>query len=84
MLTYQSIHWTWAALLFAAITSGIATAQTFTTITEGAIVADSGDSWGPAWGDYDNDGFIDLFVGNVPANGSANNFLYRNRGDGSF
>jgi hypothetical protein len=35
---------------------------------------------GQAWGDYDNDGFVDLFVtGNLAAN-----TRYHNRGDGSF
>ena len=35
---------------------------------------------GQAWGDYDRDGWVDLFVtGNL-----APNALYRNRGDGSF
>jgi hypothetical protein len=34
----------------------------FTKITTGAIVTDGGSSIGPAWGDYDNDGWIDLFV----------------------
>ncbi len=32
-----------------------------------------------AWGDYDNDGFVDLVVTNYGAN-----LLYRNRGDGTF
>ena len=35
---------------------------------------------GQAWGDFDNDGWIDLFVtGNLAANA-----LYRNQGDGTF
>jgi hypothetical protein len=32
------------------------------------------------WGDYDNDGYPDLYVSNY----GEENFLYRNRGDGTF
>src|SRR5436190_8087565 len=53
---------------------------TFTRITTGLIATDGGDSSGCAWGDFDNDGFPDLFVGN----GGTKNFLYRNNGDGTF
>src|SRR5215470_12942083 len=53
---------------------------TFTKITTGLIATEGGDSSGCAWGDFDNDGFPDLFVGN----GSSRNFLYRNKGDGTF
>lgn len=35
---------------------------TVTKITAGAIATDGGDSSGCAWGDYDNDGYRDLFV----------------------
>jgi hypothetical protein len=52
----------------------------FTKITTGLIATDGGDSSGAAWGDFDNDGFPDLFVGN----GGTKNFLYRNNGDGTF
>lgn len=52
----------------------------FTKITEGTIVNDQHDSHGCAWCDYDNDGFIDLFV----ANYNINNCLYKNMGNGSF
>lgn len=35
-----------------------------------------------AFGDYDNDGWIDLYITN--SGGDKHNFLYRNNGDGSF
>lgn len=68
---------------YGAVTSQVATLTidpTFTKITTGQIAMDGGDSSGCAWGDFDNDGFPDLFVGN----GGTKNFLYRNNGDGTF
>jgi hypothetical protein len=53
----------------------------FTKITEGDIVDDGGGSFGCAWGDYDDDGYMDLFVANWNI---ENNFLYRNNADGTF
>lgn len=47
---------------------------TFTKVTEGSVVEDKGRSRGCAWGDYDNDGFLDLFVTNDTG---EPNFLYR-------
>jgi hypothetical protein len=66
------------------LATSLASAQaqsSFTKITMGAIVNDGGSSYGCAWGDYDNDGFIDLAVANA---GGQNNFLYRNTGNGAF
>ena len=47
---------------------------TFTKITNSVAVNDGGDSFAAAWGDYDNDGFLDLFV----ANRRGANSLYHN------
>jgi len=52
---------------------------TFTDVTERAGVAGAGYGMGAAVGDYDNDGWPDLFVANV--NG---NQLFHNNGDGTF
>lgn len=58
---------------------------TFTQITEGEIVTEGGYSSGSDWGDVNNDGFIDLYVGNAFANGQEiDNYFYLNNGDGSF
>ena len=40
-----------------------------------------GASHGCNWGDYDNDGWLDLFVANRVG---QNDFLYHNNGDGTF
>ena len=38
-----------------------------------------------AWGDYDNDGYVDLFVPTATSSfGGANDLLYHNNGDGTF
>ena len=53
----------------------------FTKISTGDIVNDGGNSVGSAWGDFDNDGDMDLYVTNAS---NQNNFLYVNNGDGTF
>lgn len=69
------------AVAISLATLGSAFAQTFTRITTGAIASDPGLSRGPAWGDYNNDGFEDLFVA---SDGGGVDYLYRNNGDGTF
>lgn len=51
----------------------------FEDVTDRAGVGFAGYGMGAAWGDYDNDGDLDLYV---TAFGS--NVLYRNQGDGTF
>ncbi len=52
---------------------------TFTDVTEKAGLAGVGYSMGVAAGDYDNDGFVDLYV-----TGFNCNQLFHNNGDGTF
>lgn len=51
----------------------------FTDVTEAAGVKGNGYSFGVAAGDYDNDGYVDLYV-----TAYGGNILYRNQGDGTF
>ena len=53
--------------------------MTFTDVTEKAGLGGEGYAMGVAAADFDNDGFVDLFV-----TGLRKNTLYRNRGDGTF
>lgn len=53
----------------------------FTKILTGPIVNDNAASQSCAWGDYDNDGWIDLFVSTYLG---QKDLLYHNNGDGTF
>ena len=57
----------------------------FVEVTEGHWVNTPSSSQGAAWGDYDGDGWIDLFVANsgLDHDQLEANFLYHNRGDGT-
>ncbi|MGB2625969.1 MAG: CRTAC1 family protein [Candidatus Acidiferrum sp.] len=52
---------------------------TFTDVTDKAGVPGTGYGLGCVWGDYDNDGYPDLFVTQY-----GRNVLYHNNGDGTF
>ena len=52
---------------------------TFTDVTEKAGVPGTGFGLGCVWGDYDNDGFPDLYVTQF-----GRNVLYHNNGNGTF
>ena len=60
---------------------------TFTDVTNSAHVNDSTNTWAAAWGDYDNDGLLDLYVtrpGTTQIGTGNSNLLYHNNGDGTF
>ncbi|GAN31523.1 MAG: hypothetical protein DYG83_18035 [Candidatus Brocadia sp. AMX2] len=57
----------------------------FTDVTEESRTGHIGNNSGAIWGDFDNDGYLDLYV--VDASdvlGNRTNTLYRNLGDGTF
>jgi len=52
----------------------------FTIQTDNAAINDESGQFGCAWGDYDNDGDLDLYI----ATRSGPNKLYQNQGNGTF
>jgi hypothetical protein len=52
----------------------------FKDVSNSSGIVYKGSSYGAAWGDFNNDGFVDLWVGN---HGSPA-ILYQNQGDGTF
>ncbi|HMN96520.1 MAG TPA: FG-GAP-like repeat-containing protein [Phycisphaerales bacterium] len=61
---------------------------TFEDVTAFAGVGDTGAGKGCTWGDFDGDGWLDLFIANydgiVPNTAGKPDRLYRNLGDGTF
>ena len=58
---------------------------TFTNVMTGVIVTDAEGSISGIWADYDNDGYLDLYVANLAsAVGGARNTLYHNEGGTNF
>ncbi len=73
---YVVNHWPGGSVLYRNNGDG-----TFTDVANSAGVANNGLGTGVAWGDYDADGYLDLYVVNY---GGYGNFLYHNNGDGTF
>lgn len=58
---------------------------TFTDVTGIAGVGKLGNHISAIWGDYNNDGFLDLYVPDLgDISGGSPNLLYRNNGNGTF
>ena len=52
----------------------------FFDVTQASGITDTGSSYGSAWGDFDDDGYVDLWV----SNHGSRPTLYRNQGDSTF
>ena len=57
---------------------------TFTNVSNQAGILPLVDGRSICWGDYDNDGNLDLFISRGTDNGALEQTLYRNNGDGTF
>jgi hypothetical protein len=69
-------------LLLLPATAGAQLRAPLTRITTGDVVTIPAWYWAGSWGDYDDDGYLDLFAGATAL--SPRNYLYRNNHDGTF
>jgi len=76
---FARLIWLLAALV--ALPAELTAQDPFTKITEGPVATDLGCTWGAAWGDYDGDGYPDLFIAHYKF---GLNTLYHNNRDGTF
>lgn len=67
-------------LLIFCFLSAASGAIQFEEVSQRAGITRVGESWGNAWGDFDGDGYLDLWATNHKQKPS----LYRNNGDGTF
>lgn len=85
---FPVVKWARAGFIFVALVcvgmAGEASAASFEApfarITNGVLVTESAMSVSAAWGDFDHDGWLDLFVGNF----QGSNSLFRSNRDGTF
>ncbi|WP_299766754.1 FG-GAP-like repeat-containing protein [uncultured Dokdonia sp.] len=59
----------------------------FTNVTSSSGLPDTDTNipyWGSSWGDYNNDGFLDLFISVRDFDQEYGNLLFRNNGNGTF
>ena len=71
-------RWRWMIAAAACVAAPVAWSQTFTDVTAAAGITGGGGSWAGVWGDYDNDGLLDLFtIGHLQPLTGGKNQLWR-------
>ncbi len=85
-MTKQAFCFLASAGSLATILASASIAQMFTDVTtEAGFANEAKKSWGnPIWGDFNNDGFLDLIVPTHGLTASGGPFVYLNNGNGTF